>query len=377
MDDLAKIRYLTKDSAGHKLRRNVPKEIRALAGKSAWIERVDGLPTSKIKERAHLFGVKTDAEINTLRRNLTEAGKVPTAVSDTSADFPALSRTDVEQIALRYFIDADEGNRQRRAYLVDPGDPDYAEILYIAAEDVGLAREEASGCETRSPKAALELLVKHGLAPAKLLEQPRRKFRVPDGLAQQTEFERLCRLVERAQMELANRRLAALETGQVPAVQDVFFHSTIAAPVTAHPIEPKSGKAVKDLIDAFLERKRIEVGSSRLSQFNVPTRALLETLGRRMPIEDITRAHCKDMVALFVRTPAYVGQHFKGLTLEAAAVKFEKEHGQPANRHDEAVKHLAVLRNILDLAVREEWRPDNPAEKVDVPKPLAWPIIPP
>ncbi|MFX4223500.1 MAG: site-specific integrase [Thalassobaculum sp.] len=368
MDDLGAIPYLTKDSAGRKLRRNVPRDLRTLAGKTAWIERVDALPASKIKERAHLFGVKTDAEINALRRRLAEERQV-TAKTPADTTVPQLTRTDVEQIALRYFIEADEANRQNRSYLVDPDDPDYAELLDIAATDVELAREQAAGREVRSPRTALELLVSHGLAPADFLNQSRRKFRVPDAIVKQVEFQRLCRLIERAQLELANRRVAALETGRVPAVEDTFFQSVNVAYNSPSLSASRSGKTLRDLVEAFLKRKRVEVGSSRLSQFNVPTRALLEKLGSETPVERLKREDCKDLVALFVRTPAYVGQHFKGLTLEEASVAYERENGHPANRHGEAVKHLAVLRNILDLAVREEWRSDNPAEKVDVPKP--------
>ncbi|MEQ8394960.1 site-specific integrase [Thalassobaculum sp.] len=369
MDELAKIRYLTRDGSGKKLRRTVPKPLQALAGLSSWVERVEGLPAAKVKERAHLFAVKTDAKVNTLRRKLAEQDRVSATASDSST-FPQLTRSDVEQVALDYFTEADEANRQNRSYLVDPDDPDYAELLDIAAADAELAREQAAGHEVRSFRTALELLVSHGLASADLLNQSRRKFRVPEAIAKQVEFQRLCRLVERAQLELANRRVAALETGRVPAVQDGFFQSARAVSITPALSAPRSGKTLQDLVQAFMERKQTEVSPSRLSQFNVPKRALLETLGPETPVESVTRAHCKELVALFVRTPAYAGgQHFEGLSLEEAATAYELEHGQPANRYDEAVKHLAVLRNILELAVTEEWRSDNPAAKVDVPKP--------
>lgn len=64
-------------------------------------------------------------------------------------------------------------------------------------------------------------------------------------------------------------------------------------------------------------------------------------------LAEISRQHCKDRVALFARVPAYVSQHYKGMTLWAMVDAYEKHNAQSANRHDEAAKHLANLRRML------------------------------
>lgn len=65
---MGKIRYLVTDKAGRKLRRAVPKALQELAGRTAWVERVEGLRASEVRERANLFAARTDAEIRALER---------------------------------------------------------------------------------------------------------------------------------------------------------------------------------------------------------------------------------------------------------------------------------------------------------------------
>jgi len=66
---MSKVRFLTKDDRGRKLKRNVPAKLVELAGKTAWVERLGNLPYAEAKARSNTFAVWTDAGI----RRLAEA----------------------------------------------------------------------------------------------------------------------------------------------------------------------------------------------------------------------------------------------------------------------------------------------------------------
>ena len=365
---MAKPQYLVHDNKGPKLKRNVPKDIRHLAGKSAWIERVHGLPMAEIRKRANIFATRTDAEISALRRrgNLNadhQHASLPT--SDVS-----LTDTEVQQIALRYFHQKDRAAILDGSYFVDAGNDDFHEI----ASNVGLdyadaVRAAAGDIPSHSVKTVVRILVENDVLSPSMLPKGRR-FRVPENLRGQSWFKYLCSLIDEAEVELARRRLEAVQINHVPPARTLSFVKAPSEEQTAvrsRMVSPR--KTVNDLVEAFLAKKAIEVGPSRQSQFQLPMRALKEELGGTFPVEEIVRKHCKDLVELFPTVPAYVGQQFKGMTLRDAAVAYEKRQGEPAKRHAEAAKHLAVLRQALEFAVKEEWIVDNPAMKVEVTRP--------
>lgn len=318
------------------------------------------------RERANLFAARTDAEIRALERKAA-ADPQPKADGDGPAPF-RLSRVEAQHIAIRFFREQDDRNMGNGDYLADPRSPGYDDILIEAGLDYQAAYQDASGEQRTSEGTARRVLVEQGYLPRSLIET--RRSRVPEEILKDREFQFLCRLIERAQIELSKRRLDALQNGAIPPIGDTFFAAPLATapgPFKVLPAGPR--KTVADLVSSFEDWKRTKVGQSRMSQFQIAGRALREHLGDGFLLSEITRQHCKEIVDLFVRVPPYVAQHFKGLTLEAAAGAYERKHGQPAARHEEAQKNLSVLRQMLGRAVHEEWMSDNPALKVDAPAP--------
>lgn len=156
---MAKPLYLVGTGSDQKLKRNVPKHLVGLAGKTAWIERISHSDAKTAKERAGLFAVMTNTELRKLED--LYAHRDSSAVNEPSA--LNLDTTRARQIGLWYFNKRDQENQQTGAYLLDPEDPDYNELLDAAAEDCQQAMREASGTMRTTDPRALELLVEHGV----------------------------------------------------------------------------------------------------------------------------------------------------------------------------------------------------------------------
>jgi len=368
MEDVGKPQYLVQDSKGPKLKRNVPKDVRELAGRTAWTERVSGLSMTEVRKRANQFATRTDAEIASLR---AQSGQAAThgVVVDAERRI-ALTDLEVRQVAIRFFYQQDKANVEDGSYTSNSIGEALDNTIIDAGADYAEARQQAAGAPGFSDRTTVKALVDFGFLPKSALPDNRRSP-VPEELRAQRWFQYLCRLIERAEVELARRRLEALQSGYVPPAADELFRTALPDIVAvSQPRVPGPRRTVSDLVSAFVAKKKIEVGSSRQSQFRVPMRALEEELGRQFPVAEVSRQHCKDLAALFVRIPAYVGQHYKDMTLRAAADTYEKQNGQSAARYDEAAKHMAVLRRVFDFAVNEEWIAVNPAQKVEVDRPL-------
>ena len=146
---MPKIKYLTEDKSGKKLRRNVPQELRNLAGQSAWVERVSGTPL-EIRVCANLFAVKTDGYISSLRSQSTStsAAILGGELSENRSGFRIrLSKIDAKRLALIYLQNAEEERIRGRFYSVDGrwSELDRAEAIVDAAADYGEALRAAEG----------------------------------------------------------------------------------------------------------------------------------------------------------------------------------------------------------------------------------------
>ena len=368
MEDVSAIRYLTTDRSGKKLRRAVPKELQKLAGRSAWVERVQGTRLSDIRERANLFAARTDAEIKSLRLRAKSDPQEAADADGTNA--LNLSRAEVQQVAIRFFWEQEARNTENGDYFADSSAPDFADILGDAGEAYAAAHREAAGVERYSDRTALKALVDFGYLPAGLLV-PKRRYKVPEELRKDRVFQFLCRLIERAQVELAQRRLGALQNGTVPPIADPLFAAggAIEAPRLMQNGVAGPDKTIRDLIAHFVEWKSPKVGQSRMGQFRLAIRAMEEQWGERTQLAAITRQHCQELATLFPRVPPYVLQHYKGMTLAAAVEAYESKQGKPADRFAEAQNHLSALREILERAVQQDWIAVNPAARVEAPGP--------
>jgi len=138
---LPKLRYLVGKGEDRKLKRNIPKPLQALAGQTAWVERVGRLDAARIKERANRFAFYTDGELRRLKA-LAHHASPPAPEAVSSFDLDDLR---AQQIAVAYFRRRYERMLEDGSLFVDRDQPDYAVILAEAAEDRKAAMASASG----------------------------------------------------------------------------------------------------------------------------------------------------------------------------------------------------------------------------------------
>ncbi len=368
---MPKIPYLTVDKKGRKLRRNVPADLRDRVGKTAWVKRISGKTWDQIKQEANAFGFTTGLEISRLR----EATRVTSANEgrvEPGFTLP-LDDSSIVALALGYF-------RKRDANIIEAGGyvpPDNTSFLDDILVDANLDLAEADRAqrgEGRHPderqwssleRHAFEYLVSEGWAtwPAGEVR------RVPDAIRTDKHFKKLCHYIARADSEIARRSVEAITSGRHPSLEDVWFRHALEPDHSGSPTERLAPRTVVQLTTLFLQRKSEEVGLSRKSQFHVPIRALHETLGKQALISSISRAQCQEVADLLIKVPAHTTQHYKELSLAAAADAYARAHGGHAQRHKEAQKSLAVIQRIFDLAVDEEWLKSNPFAKVRIAVP--------
>jgi len=374
---MPKVKYLTEDKSGKKLRRNVPEELRELAGKSAWVERVSG-SGRELRELANLFAVKTDNEIKRFRNRVAQRQASASDDPQIAASFKNhLTKTDVKRLAFMHFQKHEEERLLSRAYSSGRGDADsiadaaadYAEALRAAAgEDFSGLPPVAAQAE----KIALGLLIDASFVDSETLERRsaggrrgRERFVVPAWLSDQKNFQILCRLIEEAEVELARRHLEYLQTGVAPAIQNELFLSAPPGKFSGDRRPTENAYSLGDLTSAFEKLKKEEgVSASRQSQYRIVLRSLKEELGADLLLHDVTRQHCEDLLQLYLRIPSHATQHYPDMTLKASAEAYEQSKGQSAARYDAAQKNLAILKSIFDYAAELEWREDNPTEKV-------------
>ncbi len=404
---MPKVKYLTEDKSGKKLRRKVPQELCELAGKTAWVERVS-CSGKELRQLANLFAVKTDDEINALRNRIASTQTNASADPAIAAGFKVnLTKTDAKRLAFLYFQRREEKQLLSRGYSSGIGDPeriadaaaDYANALRAAAGEEPPSREDLLDFEAlqgveglqnvealrayeswhREPpvsahaeRIALGLLLDANFLEDYTIERSqaggrrgRKQLVVPAWLRDHKNFQTLCRLIEEAEVELARRHLEYLQTGVAPAVKNELFLSPPSGNFPSKHQSVKNAYSLEDLASAFEKLKTDEgVSSSRQSQYRIVLRSLREELGADLSLHDVTRHHCEDLLQLYLRIPSHATQHYPDMTLTASAEAYEDKKGQSAARYDAAQKNLAILKSIFDYAVELDWREDNPAEKV-------------
>ncbi|MEF2553939.1 site-specific integrase [Aurantimonas sp. A2-1-M11] len=369
MKDVPKIRYLVKEPKRLRLRRNVPVHLRSLAGRTAWVEQVSHGSIAKLKEQANVFACATDAEI----RRLTAVSAKPQSSSKTpigECQRLRLSEAAADQIAHAYFLGAERLRTKSGAYV--PRD-DNVHTFREQLQNAGLDHRDASRAlrqregeyeeeeGSRTFSRAWSLLVDQGL----VVQGPGRRQSPSEDILTDERFQYLCRMLERADAELARRRLSALEEGTHPILQDEFFRPSIQ-PGASLSVASSQVHSIGDLIASFEARKRNQVGISRMTQFKIPLRALKEEIGAEHLVGSVSRDQCQQLADLFVKLPPYVSQHYAGMSLQKAAEAYRRKNGKHADRPEEAKKALTVLQSIFDHAVHLEWIDKNPVGRVEI-----------
>lgn len=289
---MPKVKYLTRDKSGAKLRRKVPQELCELAGKTAWVERVSG-SGKELRELANLFAVRTDAEIKTLRNRIALTQTNASADQAIATGFKVrLTKTDAKQLASLYFQKRKEERLLARTYSTGVGD---AESIADAAADYSDALRAAAGedlpdlpsASSHGEQVALRLLVDASFIDGRAVERQsaggrrgRERFIVPEWLRDNRNFQTLCRLIEEIDVELARQRLEYLQTGNAPTIQNELFFVAPPEWLSAEGKAVENFHSLGDLASAFEKLKTDEgVSASRQSQYRIVLRSLREELG--------------------------------------------------------------------------------------------------
>lgn len=373
---MSKIRYLTQDNAGKKLRRSVPQALRELAGKSAWTLRVDSLSYTEIKKRANIFAVDTDHEIEKLRgkKRLAEQQKIDGLASEIATDNAEFyfTKFEAEQLALLYFHQKEQLTKANDGYATSYSDTKFDELLEDARWDLENALKASSG-EVSDPTElphsrirgkAVKLLIERNYFNKDWVYEGKRLV-IPSELRQSDAFVELCGLLERADVELASRRKDAIETRRWPQLADHFFQPSLQAN-----FEPKKPiPTIAEVVAQFKAYKEKKIDPDSLKAFNIPIRAMMEEWGERTPITDISVGMCDDMALFFVSIPSHVTQHYGDMTIRKAIETYEAKNG-PAGRYDAATLHIRRLKAVFEFARRRRMIEENPAEFLEVEPPV-------
>lgn len=352
---MAKPRYLVGKPGDQKFKRNIPADLQRVAGKTAFVERVRGKSASEIKQQGNVFAVSTEAQLRRFRA--ARAGPSPVAQSPSDV---VLSVTEAKQLAVTYFVEQNDENLIRGDYFSDRHDPDFPDILGDAEDAAIWAARAASGEHRKPSKRALTILLKHGFVSEAQFDELT-KPEHSSALKNHRTFQLLCRLLERADVALAERRVGSLNLGFLAEISDrLFGHAETAEPLVAKARPQAKTKTVADLKALFLSTKDGSVTRSRSAQYRIPFRALEESVGLGCELAKIGRDECRKLMEFLPRIPSHVTQHFKNATLMQAAELFREKTGSYADRHSEAQKHVAIIKAAFDLAQQEGWIDRNP-----------------
>ncbi|WAX97321.1 site-specific integrase [Aminobacter sp. NyZ550] len=355
MEDLAKARYLVGAPGDQKFKRNIPKRLQALAQKTAFVERVTpGARPSEVRQQGNLFAVRTDAELHSLEAMLLRNGSKTGATDGIS-----LTEMEARQVAVSYFIDRDEKNLLAGDYFANRDHPDFPDLLSDAADAAQMAQLQASGEYRTTTTRALRILADRGiLSKAAYDGLATEKL---SALKEHRAFQLLCRLIERADVALTERRYHSVNLGSLAPISDQMFAAADHLEVvSAKPTSALHRKTLADLNTLFHQTKADRVTQSRTAQYRIPFRALEEHFGAAFPVADIDRDGCRELIEFLPKIPSHVTQHYKKAKLAEAAELHKNKHGDYASRHKEADKHIQILRSAFDLALQERWIEINP-----------------
>lgn len=348
---MPKLKYLVGRPGDQKFKRNVPIELQQLAGKTAFVERARSSKAIDLKQQANLFAVKTDAALRQLK---LQAGHRPQTRS-----LSVLTDEEARHYAVAYYTARHNENVLRGDYFADPDEPGFTDLLSDAGDQWAWAIRAASGEMRMTEHRATKLLCDYGVLPV----SPGDEVELPSppaSLKSDRGFQLFCRMIERADLILAERRYDALQSGKLKPEQDELFGSAAASfRVHAAP-ELAKAKTIDDLKVHFMHQRGGSVTLSRQAQYRLPFRYLEEELGGQFALNRLTRERCRNLLELLPTIPAHATQHYKGSTLLQAAELHEQKTGSKAARYDEAKKHAQVLNSAFELAVQEGWLDKNP-----------------
>jgi integrase len=348
MEDMPrKLRFFVNTGGKSKFKRAVPADIQSLVGKQNWVVSVGTLSPSELKVEADRFAAYTNDEIARHRAVLTGGASI-----DQQPPKINLTSSAVDEIIRRYRAERVSSRLMSRSFVV-PANRSAEEILSDAEDDLANAVQNARGDTSISEDQTVGLLQQYGYAESAVSGWAGVR-QIADHLENDTEFQRLVRLREIVDVQLAQQRLHALSNRDFDGVSPLG-----PAPAAPEPVLAKS-ITLKALTDRFMASKPANLTRSRRSQLELPIRLLLEWFGENTSVAAITREQCWELVEFLPTVPAYLAQHYRGLTIKQAAEAYLTRTGAYADRREEAQKYVEIARGIFEFAANERWIEFNP-----------------
>ena len=327
----------------------------------------------EMRRAANMFAARTEQDIARAEERLRKAERGVSPAFDPGDIALNLSEDEAEELAKRYFQEANERNNRRGVYLASIDSPDQlvdANLDYAAAQR---RVEQIPEHEDQLPseigyQKCVRLLIETGylkrewVARNDLVRGKNTEIvSYHRGLEAHAGFSTLRHLLMRADLALAQKVRDSLEAGHVAATTDDLFQGVGPALGRASPIGSRG--TVLQLCTAFRE-SRAHLSSSRQADFQIPERLLVEEIGSNKPVRAVNREAAKKIGELLPKLPSHPTQHYPGVTLRQAAELYREKCGKHADRTAEASKKLQALRAIFDWAVENEWVEANPFSDV-------------
>jgi hypothetical protein len=159
----------------------------------------------------------------------------------------------VERIALGCYASRDRQNVEDGAYFVEPEDEPYAEAREDAASEYQYAKRTGLQEETRSSTIAVKLLIEHGMLPVNSSDDLQSGVDLKCGNGSKS-INLLCRLIERADLTLAEKCANAVFNDSLASPTDSYFEC-VARPPSETEAKPKYVHTVAELIALYLKQE--------------------------------------------------------------------------------------------------------------------------
>ncbi|MCB1225594.1 MAG: site-specific integrase [Verrucomicrobiales bacterium] len=229
------------------------------------------------------------------------AGKMAEARRKLDSKANAVPPSDEElyYLATDWFVRLEREEEKRRTAVLTDADEAQTE------QEIDSLIDEAALYTAREEHLSQSAL--NGLADAFLKSRPELAIE-----AGSPAYRQLGALLKRAKAESLNRsitRLGVRRTGRPDEAFESFnAHSQPPAP-------PKNRTTLKQLTDEFMDYQAKNRSENTPVTYAITIRALLEVLGERKLIAEITNADIQRVAETFRRVPAFVSQRYAGLPL--------------------------------------------------------------
>lgn len=339
-----KIRHLSFDSGRYSARISVPKELRAIVGKSEILKAL-GADRRTALQRLPVEVAKMQSLIQAARDQL--AGKI----KRTPRRGQLMS---AEQMARKHYADQEAFDQELRnttsAYSIGSPDENYVAAL----------RRARTGAATNAELASTVGWIVHNFRQngnTKVVDDTPEWREVARMLAA-AEYESLSRTVERDEGDFDGKpSLPALLETDKPIVADA--QSTRA-------LQADSLKSLNEIVTTFKAERKATGSTNR--EYVIAAEMLEESMGEQKPVYQITRQDIHGLKRTLSQLPSNAKKRFPNRTMQQAI------HDNNARKTPYPVLHpttindkwLARLHTIFGWCVRNDILPDNPVAGIKV-----------